>query len=133
MPMKSRVRRRGPAPIAALRPHPRGRRRPVVVALVVVVAAVVAAFTAAAALDRAPERGEAAPVGRTDRSSFLLVEIGKSRAEVRALLGPPHSVEAGTRSGQSECWLYEPRSGNQVRYQLCFAGNFLLQKSILRR
>lgn len=103
--------------------------------LIAVAVALVAALVVVVALASFDAPGEARPTvraGSTDRASWLLVPTGRSRAEVRGLLGAPARTRArpGEPAG-SECWLYGARSGRALTYELCFRGDFMSDKSIL--
>jgi hypothetical protein len=103
--------------------------------LVVVAAAVIAVLVGVAVLssfDAPVDTRTTVRAGTTDRASWVLVPIGRSRAEVRDLLGAPRRTRERTGDAAgSECWLYGARSGRPLTYELCFRGEFLSGKSIL--
>lgn len=115
--------------VHAAAPGRRGRRRSILAGLALVVTVLVV-LTVAAALDdpATPEAPRAAP-GVIYRARFLIVKLGTTRTQTRALLGPPR--ETRTRDGR-DCWVYEPRAGGRGVYEMCFDGNFLRQKTIAR-
>ncbi|MBJ7450865.1 MAG: hypothetical protein JHC71_02130, partial [Blastococcus sp.] len=114
-------------------PEGPGRRRrrwiPVAVAAALFIALV--GVAALSSFDAPGDDRPAARAGTTDRASWLLVPTGRSRAEVRGLLGPPRRTRERTGDPASECWLYGARSGRALTYELCFRGDFLSDKSIL--
>jgi hypothetical protein len=125
--------RRKATPLIAARPPGTPGRAPWI--LIAVAAALVVALVGVAALSSLDAPGEARPTvsaGATDRASWLLVPTGRSRAEVRGLLGAPARTRSrpGDPAG-SDCWLYGARSGRALTYELCFRGEFLSDKAIL--
>ncbi len=109
-----------------------GRRPWGAIGLLAAAVLALVAFAVVAAVED-PGRPSARDLaGATDRASFLLVPAGRSRAEVRDLLGPPRRTRVRAREpAGSECWLYAARSGRAISYELCFRGDFLTDKSIL--
>ena len=120
-------------PRGLVRPGRAPRRRlPWLVALGVTVAVVVTTFAIAVSSEERP-RPAGVRGGITDRTSFLLISGGRSRAEVRAALGEPRAKRpaVGDRGASGECWVYGARSGRPITYELCFAGGFLRSRAIL--
>jgi hypothetical protein len=111
------------------------RRRMRLLALgMAAVAVLVVLFAMAAARDIPPRHPPArGPAGAIDRNALLLVPPGRSRAEVRAVLGPPRVTRRvpGDPEG-TECWRYGARSGRPVTYEVCFDRGFVSGKSIVR-
>jgi hypothetical protein len=54
--------------------------------------------------------------GKRENNPFMRLEGLETKAEVRAFVGPPDSVEVLTRA---ECWSYGPRDGI-TEAKLCF-------------
>ena len=124
--------RRKATPLIAGRPGGAPPRAPWI--LIAVAAAVVAGLVGVAVLASFDEDGarSSAPAGTTDRASFVLVPTGRSRAEVRGLLGSPRRTRTRPADPDgSVCWLYGARSGRPLTYEVCFRGDFLSDKSIL--
>jgi len=126
--MPGRPLRRRTVPAAA----PPRRRRPMILVGAAIVLAGVLGALAAANLAGTGRTGAPAPrtAGEIARSQFLLVRLGASRTQVRALLGTPRST---IRRDGRDCWLYDPRSGRRGAYRLCFTGNVLREKTTVPR
>lgn len=109
------------------------RRRRRRLGLTLAVAAVAAASLGVLALSLGlqPVEPRAAPVGVTDRASYLQVVSGSTRGQVRRVLGgPPAEVETSPlQSEPRECWVYDRRSGREGRYRFCFRGAVLEAKA----
>ena len=131
-PPPRRPRRKATPLIAGRAPRAPARNRRILIALVATVIAGLIAVTALSSFDDPGTARPALRAGTTDRASWVLVPTGRSRAEVRDLLGAPRRTRP--RAGDpadSECWLYGARSGRALTYELCFRGDFLSEKSIL--
>lgn len=125
--------RRKATPLIAGRAPEANRRAPWLV--VAVAAALVVALVGVAVLssfDAPDDTRPAVRAGTTDRASWVLVPTGRSRAEVRDLLGAPRRTRERTGGpAGSECWLYAALSGRALTYEICFRGDFLSEKAIL--